>query len=125
VLKDSFDCLLFDGEEMNLKFEFSKMPFEILFDKPLAPYTTLQIGGKADFLAFPENEKDLFDLLEISNIFNLPITVLGGGANTLILDGGVRGLVISLSKNFKGIEILLENKTKFSLQLEHMRKFHL
>ncbi len=100
---------------MDLKSEFSGMPFEILFDEFLAPYTTLQIGGQADFLAFPENEKDLFGLLEISENFNLPITVLGGGANTLILDGGVRGLVISLSKNFKGIEILLENKNEVLL----------
>tara|TARA_Y100000588_G_C14241954_1_gene919796 strand:- start:906 stop:1850 length:945 start_codon:yes stop_codon:yes gene_type:complete len=95
---------------MDLKTEFSRMPFEVLFDEFLAPYTTLQIGGQADFLAFPEHEKDLFPLLKISQNFNLPITVLGGGANTLILDGGVRGLVISLSKNFKGLEVLLENK---------------
>ena len=95
---------------MDLKAKFSRMPFEVLFNTPLAPYTSLHIGGQADFLAFPENEKDLLYLLKFSKNLNLPVTVLGGGANTLILDGGVRGLVISLSKNFKGIEILLENK---------------
>ena len=100
---------------MDLKSEFSRMSFEILFDESLSPYTTLQIGGQADFLAFPETEKDLLRLLETSENFNLPITVLGGGANTLILDGGVRGLVISLLKNFKGIEILLENKNEVLL----------
>jgi len=97
---------------MDLKSEFSRMPFKVLCDEILAPYTTLQIGGQADYLAFPQNEKDLSSLLKVSQNFNLPITVLGGGANTLILDGGVRGLVVSLSKNFKGIEVLLENKNE-------------
>ena len=39
---------------MDLKAEFSRMPFEVLFNTPLAPYTSLHIGGQADFLAFPE-----------------------------------------------------------------------
>ena len=86
---------------MDLKAEFSRMPFEVLFNTLLAPYTSLHIGGQADFLAFPENEKDLLYLLKFSKNLNLPVTILGGGANTLILDGGVRGLVISLSKNLK------------------------
>ena len=56
---------------MDLKAEFSRMPFEVLFNTPLAPYTSLHIGGQADFLAFPENEKDLLYLLKFSKNLNL------------------------------------------------------
>ena len=35
--------------------------------------------------------------------YNVPVTVIGHGSNLLVLDGGIRGLVISVSKNMRGI----------------------
>ena len=35
--------------------------------------------------------------------YNLPVTVIGHGSNLLVLDGGIRGLVISVGKNMRQI----------------------
>ena len=67
---------------------------EILFDELLAAYTTFQVGGPADALALPVTEDELVELIERCRSEALPITVMGGGANTLVRDGGVRGLAV-------------------------------
>ncbi len=54
--------------------------------------TWFHIGGKAAKLAKPESEEDLIACLEIDDEFK----VLGEGANLLVDDGGVDGLVVSL-----------------------------
>lgn len=67
----------------------------------LAPFTSWQIGGSADFFCLPETEVDLLAALNFANVHQLPITILGGGSNVLISDRGVRGLVIGLKKYSK------------------------
>lgn len=71
----------------------------------LAPYTTLHIGGPAQYLAFPKNQDELASLLQEAKSRDMPIYLLGGGSNLLISDHGVRGLVIRLTGDFSKIEI--------------------
>ncbi len=78
---------------------------EIRFGEPLAPYTTFQIGGPADAIAFPKSETEMVELIERARMNGLPVTVLGGGANLLVGDGGVRGLVVTLSHGFRQLEL--------------------
>ena len=82
---------------------------EIVFDEMLAAYTTFQVGGPADALALPETEDELVELIERCRSEAFPVTVLGGGANTLVRDGGVRGVVIAFPKGFRGIEVIEES----------------
>lgn len=66
-------------------------------NEPLARYTAARLGGPADWL-YVSNAKNLFDeLIEVATTawsMGLPVQVLGGGANVLVSDAGVRGLVI-------------------------------
>jgi UDP-N-acetylmuramate dehydrogenase len=71
----------------------------------LAPYTTLHIGGPAEFLAFPKNQDELLRLVQEAKANSMPIYLLGGGSNLLISDDGVKGLVIYLTGDFSKIEI--------------------
>ena len=71
----------------------------------LAPYTTLHIGGPAQYLAFPKNQDELIILLQEAKAGGMPIYLLGGGSNLLVSDEGVQGLVISLAGDFSKIEI--------------------
>lgn len=71
----------------------------------LAPYTTLHIGGPAQYLAFPKNQNELASLLQEAKSREMPIYLLGGGSNLLINDHGVKGLVIHLTGDFSKIEI--------------------
>ena len=64
---------------------------------PLAPYTTLQIGGPARYFAQVYTEPELVEAVGFARERNLPIFVLGGGSNLLVSDSGFPGLVIHLA----------------------------
>jgi len=66
-------------------------------DEPLAPYTTLGIGGKADFVIFPE-EENLLNVMEVIKNEAVPFYVIGGGSNLLISDKGFKGVIINTKK---------------------------
>jgi UDP-N-acetylmuramate dehydrogenase len=65
--------------------------------EPLVPYTALKLGGQAQFLAQPRSVEELVRLLAECQRERLPVRVLGGGANLLIRDEGVRGVVLRLT----------------------------
>ncbi len=75
----------------------------IRFAVPMARYTSLHVGGPADALAHPRDAAALAKLLKIASLHRIPLVYLGGGFNTLILDGGIEGLVICTRK-MRGIE---------------------
>ena len=66
-------------------------------DAPLAPYTSFRIGGPATLLATPADREDLKRALAFAGSEGLPVHVLGGGSNTLVRDGGFRGMAIYLN----------------------------
>jgi UDP-N-acetylmuramate dehydrogenase len=72
--------------------------------EPLKRYTAWKIGGPADALLEPESAAEAEQALEVAGENGVPVTVLGGGTNVLVRDGGVRGLVIRLGKQLTGIE---------------------
>jgi len=76
----------------------------IRYDEPLKNHTSLRIGGPADIFCSPNDIEELKKAVSISKEYNIPFRVMGNGTNLLILDNGIRGLVINLNKNFKKIE---------------------
>ncbi len=74
-------------------------------DEPLKRYTAWKIGGPADALLEPNNTDELIEAIEKARAHGIPVTVLGGGTNVLVRDGGIRGLTIRLAKSLKGVEI--------------------
>ncbi len=66
---------------------------------PLAPYTTLKIGGPADLFYDARTVDELVLAGQEASRLDLPITILGGGSNVLIGDKGIRGLVIKNSSD--------------------------
>jgi len=69
-------------------------PERVREHEPLAPLTTLRVGGPADLLAEVRNAGEALDVLRLARDGRVPITWLGGGSNLLVGDRGVRGLVI-------------------------------
>jgi UDP-N-acetylmuramate dehydrogenase len=63
-------------------------------DVPLAPFTTFRVGGPAEWLVDARGGDEIVAALRIARDANVPVTILGGGSNVLISDGGVRGLVV-------------------------------
>ena len=63
---------------------------------PLAPWTTLGIGGPAQFFVQAHSEDDLLEALAFAHTRVLPVFILGGGSNLLVPDSGYPGLVIRI-----------------------------
>jgi UDP-N-acetylmuramate dehydrogenase len=63
---------------------------------PLAPYTTLQIGGPARFLCEVDGEAQIAEAVSFAKARNLPLFVLGGGSNLLVSDAGFDGVVLRM-----------------------------
>ncbi len=97
--------LMEEAVKSDLKKRLGGLRCELWFGEPMSAYTTFQVGGPADVLALPRDESELEELVERCTSEELESTVIGGGANTLVLDGGVRGVVISLSKGFRQITL--------------------
>lgn len=69
---------------------------EVAADAPLKRFTSFHIGGPAETLVCPADREDLETALRFAAAEGIPVTVLGGGSNTLIRDGGIRGMVVHL-----------------------------
>jgi UDP-N-acetylmuramate dehydrogenase len=61
---------------------------------PLAPFTTFQVGGQADWCLEVRETTELVDAVAIARAGGVAVTLLGGGSNVVIGDRGVRGLVL-------------------------------
>lgn len=65
-------------------------------NKPLAPLTHYRLGGPAEYYVCPKNFNQLAEIVSHSRRENVPFRILGGGANVLVDDEGVDGVVVSL-----------------------------
>jgi UDP-N-acetylmuramate dehydrogenase len=73
---------------------------------PLAPMTTLQVGGPARYFVDAHTETEVKNGLEFAVQRRLPLFVLGGGSNLVVADEGWPGLVLKIS--LRGIEFEYE-----------------
>ncbi|WP_425061387.1 UDP-N-acetylmuramate dehydrogenase [Sporomusa carbonis] len=69
-------------------------PERLRVNEPMSNHTTFRIGGPADYLVFPASAQEVSVVSDIAKQFNVPVTVLGNGSNVLVLDRGIRGLVV-------------------------------
>jgi UDP-N-acetylmuramate dehydrogenase len=73
-------------------------------DEPLARHTSMRVGGPADVLAMPESAAELGTVLAGAAGSGVRVTLLGGGSNVLVGDGGIRGVVVKLGRGFSAVE---------------------
>lgn len=85
--------------------ELIQQGIEIKKNVPLSKYTFTKTGGPAEYLAFPCNQQELEQLVYVAHNKKLPLTIIGNASNLIIRDGGVKGLVIILTK-MKQIKVL-------------------
>ena len=78
--------------------DLKKQGIDLQENIPLSRYTFTKTGGRADFLAFPKNIEELKQLVVNAKSERMPLTVIGNASNLIIRDGGIRGLVVILTK---------------------------
>ena len=79
----------------------------VLENVPLAPLTTLKVGGPARYFTEPKSVAEVADAVNFARSRELPLFVLGGGSNLVISDAGWPGLVLKLA--ISGIDQREEN----------------
>jgi len=67
-------------------------------DEPMRRHTTLKIGGPADAFAAPSSVAEVVALTRWCADASLPVTVVGGGSNLIVRDGGIRGVVLGTGR---------------------------
>jgi UDP-N-acetylmuramate dehydrogenase len=68
----------------------------VRFTEPLSFYTSLRIGGPAEFFVMPQDVNDVRYALAFAEQEDLPVVVIGGGNNMLISDSGLQAVVLKL-----------------------------
>lgn len=67
-------------------------------NEPLSLYTYTKTGGPADVLVFPTTIEEATSVVQWVNSEQLPLTILGNASNLIVKDGGIRGVVVILTK---------------------------
>jgi UDP-N-acetylmuramate dehydrogenase len=78
------------------------MSLAVAANVPLAPLTTLELGGNAQYFVEVESRATLIAALEWARERALPVSVIAGGSNVLIDDRGLSGLVLRMRT--RGVE---------------------
>lgn len=84
----------------------------VLLDEPMSRHTTFKIGGPADCFVMPSTVKEAVNVIKIIHKYNMPFTMIGNGSNLLVMDKGIRGIVVNLNERFA--EIRQENNTVYA-----------
>ncbi|RKX77259.1 MAG: UDP-N-acetylenolpyruvoylglucosamine reductase [Spirochaetes bacterium] len=64
------------------------------YNEPMSEHTTFRVGGNADIFLRPQNVPELVEAVLWAKEQNLPVFLLGEGANILVSERGIRGMVI-------------------------------
>jgi len=85
----------------------AKFGKKILINEKLANYSWFNLGGPAEVFFKPDSIEDIIFFFQ--KVQPKKFTILGAGSNTLIRDGGVKGITIKLSSNFSHLSLESEN----------------
>ena len=79
--------------------------YQVMTNVQMRDYTTLKLGGPADWLGLPASGEEVSGMLKEAKENDIPVTILGHGSNVLVLDGGIRGLVIRMGRGMNKAEV--------------------
>ena len=74
---------------------------DVIEDERLARHTSYRIGGKADLFVTCHSYHALRRAVAVLDREQVPWVIIGKGSNLLVADGGYRGAVISLGREFQ------------------------
>ena len=74
---------------------------DVRYSESMKEHTTFKVGGPADCWVCPKGEvfaAFCSELIKAAKIENIPVFVLGGGANIVVSDKGIRGIVLDMGQ---------------------------
>ena len=91
----------------NLDTQNKEYQKKIFYEENLSKYSWFNLGGPAEILFKPDSIEQIKLFIEENK--NKDINIIGAGSNTLIRDGGVKGITLKLSSKFSSIKLIDEN----------------
>ena len=88
-----------DPELVALGGEAEREGLAVTWDEPMSAHTCYQIGGPADLFVVARSREQMVWVSGRARARGIAPFVLGGGANLLVADAGIRGLVIAYRGN--------------------------
>jgi UDP-N-acetylmuramate dehydrogenase len=80
-----------------------RFPGRVKLDEPMARHTSFGVGGPADYFVSVKDERQLRDLVLACLEAGVHYTAVAGGTNLLVLDRGIRGVVIDMKKGLQDL----------------------
>lgn len=68
------------------------------YNEPMKNHTYFKVGGPADIFITPQRSEELSIIIKFLGKRDVPFMIIGNGSNLLVRDGGIRGVVICLTK---------------------------
>ncbi|MCL6479358.1 MAG: UDP-N-acetylmuramate dehydrogenase [Peptococcaceae bacterium] len=68
-------------------------------------HTSWRIGGPAEIFVEPRGIEDLKVIIKYAGNKGIPLTVIGGGTNILVRDGGIGGIVVKIGSGFADVKV--------------------
>ena len=76
----------------------------ILYNEDMKKHTTFKIGGPAECFIKIKTKEELKEILVFERENKIPITILGNGSNILVLDGGIKGITLTIQIEYLDIK---------------------
>ena len=76
----------------------------VLRQVSLRDYSTMRVGGPADYLIEPTCEDEIIQTLHAAKAASIPVCVVGNGSNLLFSDAGFRGVILHIGKAYSRVE---------------------
>lgn len=70
----------------------------VMIEEPMKNHTSFKVGGAADILVLPESATQVQAIIKLCRENNVKYYLIGNGSNLIVKDGGIRGVVIKLTK---------------------------
>ncbi len=77
----------------------------IAINEPLGKYTSMRVGGPADYYIEPADKGDLVAIVKYFQQNSFPYMMLGRGSNVLVSDDGIRGAAINLESGVSAVRM--------------------
>ena len=86
----------------------------ILYNEDMKKHTTFKIGGPAECFIKIKTKEELKEILNIVKENKIPVTILGNGSNILVLDGGIKGITLTIQIEYIDIK---QNREKYKINV--------
>lgn len=89
---------MFQYDEFNNKLKNILDEQDFKINVSMREHTSFKVGGPADIFVTPNSYEKVREIINICRENNIFYVILGNGSNLLVKDGGIRGVVINMSK---------------------------